>query len=179
MFCLVHINKNNFQVVIKLERSLINFGNHRVKVYSYHKLFIIDRLNEQNRYIIEDIEHSLLCQIQTRVTNVIINNIPKSIRSSSSQSVKIPEYKSEIYIEFRGPIPFIRTQYQTKYDMGTYDWIDLTSRGDWDLHIDNFNFYSIKPIEVKFSTRLYDIVIRVIQLYQFYKKLRGLMIFLY
>ena len=37
-------------------------------------IVVIDKLNGQNICIIENTEHSLLCPIQTRVTNVIIDH---------------------------------------------------------------------------------------------------------
>ena len=100
-------------------------------------IIAVDREDGQGGYILElnnalnftnIIEHSLLCPIQARVNQVTIEDLPKLIVPSSSQSVTFPGGES-IPIYFHGPIPFFHFRYPTKYDMDNYQWLSLTSTG--------------------------------------------------
>ena len=104
-------------------------------------------------------EHSLLCPIQARVNNVIIHNVPKSLTSSSNQSIIITDHKFNVPIEFHGPIPFIDVTYPNEHDMEMHDWISLIPRRGWVPYIENFNVYSLTSAEMEYTNYLYDTVI--------------------
>ena len=107
----------------------------------------VDREDGQGGYILElnnalnftnELEHSLLCPMQARVNQIIINDVPKVIDSNSSQSVTFPDGES-IPIYYHGPIPYFHMRYPTRYDMDNYQWLQLTSTGSWEPYENNFN----------------------------------------
>ena len=114
-------------------------------------IIAVDREDGQGGYILELnnalnftnlMDHSLLCPMQARVNQVIIDDSPKMLVPTSSQSVIFPSGES-IPIYFHGPIPFFHFRYPTKYDMDTYQWLSLTSSGSWEPYDTNFNIASI------------------------------------
>ena len=107
----------------------------------------VDREDGQGGYILElnialnfteTMEHSLLCPMQARENNVIINDVPKRLASTSSQSVAFPS-GATIPIYFHGPIPYFNMRYPTQYDLDTYEWLSLISPGSWQLYDQDFN----------------------------------------
>ena len=128
-------------------------------------IIAVDREDGQGGYILElnnalnftnIIQHSLLCPMQARVNQVTIEDSPKLIVPSSSQSVTFPGGES-IPIYFHGPIPFFHFRYPTKYDMDNYQWLSLTSTGSWEPYDTEFNvsIVSSLPSYTNFDDHLF------------------------
>ena len=110
----------------------------------------VDREDGQGGYILElnnalnftdSMEHSLLCPMQARENDVIIDDRPKRFAPNSTQSINFPSGDS-IPIYFHGPIPYFHMRYPTRYDLDTYQWLSLTSSGTWAPYDQDFNVSS-------------------------------------
>mmetsp|Transcript_16812 Transcript_16812/g.23799 ORF Transcript_16812/g.23799 Transcript_16812/m.23799 type:complete len:408 (+) Transcript_16812:1193-2416(+) len=119
------------------------FHGSPVKNISLSNVIIaVDREDGQEGYILElnsflnftaSMNHSLLCPIQARLNGVKINNAPKNLSPTSSQSIIINNQIS-IPIYFHGPIPYIHIRYPTDQDMDMYKWIPFTQNSIWCPH---------------------------------------------
>lgn len=114
----------------------------------------VDREDGQGGFILEfnnaldftnSMEHSLLCPMQARVNQVVIEDAPKSLVPTSSQSLTFPNDES-IPIYFHGPIPFFHMRYPTRYDMDNYPWLSLTSPGAWEPYDSAFDASTVSSV---------------------------------
>ena len=114
----------------------------------------VDREDGQGGFILEfnnaldftnSMEHSLLCPMQARINQVVIEDAPRSLVPTSSQSLTFPtdEY---IPIHFHGPIPFFHMRYPTQYDMDNYQWLSLTSPSSWEPYDNNFDIPTVASL---------------------------------
>ena len=72
-------------------------------------------------------EHSILCTNQSRITGVIINDVPRVIDHESSQSIKFPDNGISLPLEMVGPVPYLAVRYPTDEDLETSPHLELTS----------------------------------------------------
>ena len=116
----------------------------------------VDREDGHSGYILEvnnaldfttSMEHSLLCPMQARVNGIKIDDVPKSIDPSSSQSIILNTDGDSIPIYYNGPIPYINMRYPTSDDMDTFKWLPLTHHDSWEPYKENFNISSSTTFE--------------------------------
>ena len=88
---------------------------------------------EMNNFLdfIEEMDHLLLCSMQAQINNVIINDVPRCICHILSQSIKFPDHDASLRFDLRGTIPYAYFIYTTDRDMENYEWISLTSKGNY------------------------------------------------
>ena len=111
-------------------------------VHMINGIVAVDKEDGQGGYILQlnsfldftsSMDHSLLCPMQARLNNVRIDDVPKKLSPSSTQSMQF-EDGAQIPIYFKGPIPFIHTRYPTDEDMNSYEWVQLTPESIWNPH---------------------------------------------
>ena len=88
-------------ILPRIYAHLSYFKGPSIKSISFvNEIVDVDRLAKHNGYTLEfnnfinfteDMKHSLLCQIKPRVTNIIVDDIQKSLSPSLSHSIIIPE----------------------------------------------------------------------------------------
>jgi hypothetical protein len=111
------------------------------KIGMINVIVAVDREDGQSGYILEvnnvldftsSMEHSLLCPMQARINGVIIDDVPTSLDSSSSQPVILNSEGDSIPIYYNEPIPYFNIRYPTSQEMDTYKWLSLTYQGSWE-----------------------------------------------
>ena len=124
----------------------------------------VDREDGHAGYILEinnaldftmSMDHSLLCPMQARVNGIKIDDVPKNIDPSSSQSIILNPEGDSIPIYYNGPIPYINVRFPTSEDMDTFKWLSLTHHSLWEPYKENFNISSsttFKPLPLQLDT---------------------------
>ena len=112
----------------------------------------VDREDGMDGYILQlnnfldftkTMDHSLLCPMQARVNGVKIDDVPRHLDSSSTQSVSFDSIDYNIPIHYHGPIPFFHIRYPTDEDLDNLQWLELTSTGAWEPYKENFSISNI------------------------------------
>ena len=95
----------------------------------------------------DSMEHSLLCPNQSRMHNVIVNDVPKclDVQNISTHSVIFPSHDIELPLHMHGPVSYLPVRYPTESELDRCLHLELTDgSSDWDPHcIDNLFHVSV------------------------------------
>lgn len=89
----------------------------------------------QALYLGEHMEHSLLCPNQARSNGIIVNDVPKHLAltiTDTTHSIVFPEDDVTLPLELQGVISKITIRLPTIEEIENCRWLTLTSATEWD-----------------------------------------------
>ena len=85
----------------------------------------------------QSMEHSLLCPNQSRVTGIIVNDIPTflDVTGNSTHSIRIPKSDVDLPLCLNGSISYLPVRYPSEQELEECERIVLTDgEAEWDPH---------------------------------------------